>query len=113
MPSALHVQKARPLRYERQRLEEGRAEGDILPSRTGAGNLSKVFREPGIELTRPEGQLRVAIKRLDSYDPTTGEICSSGIDGTACVLTPTPIAVDPSAVASCRAISSSSPRPRV
>ena len=53
---------------------------DLL-KKTRAGNLFTVFGEPDVEVRPVEGdQLQVAIRGLDVYDPTTGEI-RSGADG--------------------------------
>jgi adenine-specific DNA-methyltransferase len=46
--------------------------------KTGAGNLFTVFGEPDIELRKlDDGQLAVAVKGVDVYDPTTGEVRSN------------------------------------
>ncbi len=59
--------------------------GDELLKKTGAGNLFMVFGEPDIDIRRTsEGQIIVAIKGLDIYDPTTGEIRSNSTDDIAC-----------------------------
>ena len=51
--------------------------GDRLKATTG--NLFVVFGEPEIEiLHEPGGLVRVAIKGMDIFDPTTGEVRSSG-----------------------------------
>jgi adenine-specific DNA-methyltransferase len=50
--------------------------GDQL-KKTGAGNLFTVFGQPDVELrTVDDGQLKVDIRGIDVYDPTTGEIRS-------------------------------------
>ena len=60
------------------------ADQKLLKS-TGAGNLFMVFGEPDLELrTLPGGKLQVALRGLDVYDPTTGEIRSSSTDDIAC-----------------------------
>jgi adenine-specific DNA-methyltransferase len=46
---------------------------------TGAGNLFVVFGEPDIEIkTLPGDMLQVEIRGMDIFDPTTGEVRSSG-----------------------------------
>jgi len=46
---------------------------------TGAGNLFVVFGEPDIEIKElPDDMLRVEIRGMDIFDPTTGEVRSSG-----------------------------------
>ena len=52
---------------------------------TGKGNLFVIFGEPDIELL-PEldGRLRVKVKGVDVFDPSTGEVRSDGADGMAC-----------------------------
>ncbi|MGH7155662.1 MAG: modification methylase, partial [Acetobacteraceae bacterium] len=46
---------------------------------TGAGNLFVVFGEPDIVLDRDEaGQCVVRLRGVDIFDPTTGEVRSSG-----------------------------------
>jgi adenine-specific DNA-methyltransferase len=46
---------------------------------TGAGNLFVVFGEPDIVIHKHEGDmLRVEIRGMDIFDPTTGEVRSSG-----------------------------------
>jgi adenine-specific DNA-methyltransferase len=52
--------------------------------KTGAGNLFTVFGEPDIDVTTTDdGQLVVEIKGVDVFDPTTGEVRSSGTDQVA------------------------------
>lgn len=59
--------------------------GDELLKKTGAGNLFMVFGEPDIDIRRTsEGQIIVAIRGLDIYDPTTGQIRSNSTDDIAC-----------------------------
>ncbi|HZL28925.1 MAG TPA: site-specific DNA-methyltransferase [Acidobacteriaceae bacterium] len=57
--------------------------GDLL-KKTGTGNLFMVFGEPDIELKEENGDLRVSIKGIDVYDPTTGEVRSHSTDDIAC-----------------------------
>jgi adenine-specific DNA-methyltransferase len=46
---------------------------------TGAGNLFVVFGEPDIEIKNlPGDMLQVEIRGMDIFDPTTGEVRSSG-----------------------------------
>ena len=46
---------------------------------TGAGNLFVVFGEPDILIhERDDGMLQVEIRGMDIFDPTTGEVRSSG-----------------------------------
>jgi adenine-specific DNA-methyltransferase len=46
---------------------------------TGAGNLFVVFGEPDIEIkSLPGDMLQVEIRGMDIFDPTTGEVRSSG-----------------------------------
>ena len=52
---------------------------------TGKGNLFVIFGEPDIVfLPEPDGQLRVKVKGVDVFDPSTGEVRSDGADGIAC-----------------------------
>ena len=52
---------------------------------TGKGNLFIIFGEPDIELLlEPDGQLRVKVKGVDVFDPSTGEVRSDNADGIAC-----------------------------
>ena len=57
--------------------------GDVL-KKTASANLFMVFGEPDLEISRRDGKIVAAIKGLDIYDPTTGEIRSSSIDDIAC-----------------------------
>jgi adenine-specific DNA-methyltransferase len=70
--------------------------GDEVLKKTGAGTLFMVFGEPDIEIAecgarnaelkkgKPERKIRVTIKGVDIYDPTTGEIRSDSTDEIAC-----------------------------
>jgi len=50
----------------------------------GTGNLFVIFGEPDIEILRDDdGRLRVRIKGVDVFKPSTGEIESSGPEGIA------------------------------
>ncbi len=53
--------------------------GEVL-KKTGAGNLFTVFGEPDIDLRTEDGKLIVALKGIDVYDPTTGEVRSNDTD---------------------------------
>jgi adenine-specific DNA-methyltransferase len=59
--------------------------GDELLKKTGAGNLFMIFGEPDLHIRKDgDGKIVVEIRGLDVYDPTTGEIRSSGTDDIAC-----------------------------
>jgi adenine-specific DNA-methyltransferase len=60
------------------------AMGDELLKKTGAGNLFMVFGEPDVEIKQEDGRVRVEIKGVDVYDPTTGQIRNSSTDDIAC-----------------------------
>ena len=60
------------------------AMGEELLKKTGAANLFMVFGEPDIAIERAGDDLVVRIQGLDIYDPTTGEVRSSGTDDIAC-----------------------------
>ena len=52
--------------------------GDKLKA-TGAGNLFVIFGEPDLKVhSGGDGTIRVEIKGMDIFDPTTGEVRSSG-----------------------------------
>ena len=52
---------------------------------TGKGNLFVIFGEPDIDVESvEEGKLRVTVKGVDVFDPTTGEVRSDSADGIAC-----------------------------
>jgi adenine-specific DNA-methyltransferase len=52
--------------------------GDKLKA-TGAGNLFVIFGEPDLRVLKDgDGMLRVEIKGMDIFDPTTGDVRSSG-----------------------------------
>lgn len=51
---------------------------------TGAGNLFVVFGEPEVTVKKEAGRLTVEIIGVDVFDPTTGEVRSSGVDDIAC-----------------------------
>ena len=52
---------------------------------TDKGNLFVVFGEPDMEQIEDEdGRLRVRLKGVDVFDPSTGEVPSDDVDGIAC-----------------------------
>ena len=52
---------------------------------TGKGNLFVIFGEPDIELLpEQDGRLRMKVKGVDVFVPSTGEVRSDGADGIAC-----------------------------
>ncbi len=52
---------------------------------TGKGNLFVIFGEPDIELTEVDGgQMQVKVRGVDVFQPSTGEVRSSGPEGIAC-----------------------------
>ena len=52
---------------------------------SGKGNLFVIFGEPDIEiLTEKSGQIRVKVKGVDVFHPSTGEVRSDNADGIAC-----------------------------
>jgi len=57
--------------------------GDLL-KKTRNANLFTVFGEPDIEIEKVDGKIKVVLKGVDIFDPTTGEIRSSGTDDIAC-----------------------------
>ena len=51
---------------------------------TGAGNLFVIFGEPDIDILQAgNGQLKVKVKGVDVFHPSTGEVRSDGADGIA------------------------------
>jgi len=57
---------------------------DKLRSQTNNANLFVIFGEPDIAIHHdPDGRLRVEIRGLDIFDPTTGEVRSSNLDDIA------------------------------
>lgn len=60
------------------RMNSDLAMGDVLLKKTGSGNLFTVFGEPDVDITREGDDIVVEIKGVDVYNPTTGEIRSSG-----------------------------------
>jgi len=60
------------------RMNSDLAMGDVLLKKTGSANLFMVFGEPDVAIEHtPEG-IVVEIRGVDVYNPTTGEIRSSG-----------------------------------
>jgi adenine-specific DNA-methyltransferase len=56
-----------------------------LPRSPGAANLFLVFGEPDVALQKQkDGKVVVEVRGVDVFDPTTGEIRSSGPDDIAC-----------------------------
>jgi adenine-specific DNA-methyltransferase len=52
---------------------------------TGKGNLFVIFGEPDIEILRTdEGRIRVKVKGVDVFDPSSGEVRSDDTDKIAC-----------------------------
>jgi adenine-specific DNA-methyltransferase len=62
------------------RMNPDLAMGDSLLKKTGAGNLFTVFGEPDVKIDETPAGLVVQILGVDVYNPTTGEIRSSGPD---------------------------------
>ena len=62
--------------------------GDELLKKTGAANLFMVFGEPDVVINarddEGEQRLRVEIRGVDVYDPTTGAIRAHSTDDIAC-----------------------------
>jgi adenine-specific DNA-methyltransferase len=51
---------------------------DVLLKKTGSANLFTVFGEPDVAIERTDDGMVVEIRGVDVYNPTTGEIRSSG-----------------------------------
>jgi len=66
------------------RMNPDLAMGGELLKKTGAGNLFMVFGEPDVEIRHADDQIQVAIRGVDVYDPTTGQVRSSSTDDIAC-----------------------------
>ncbi|MEK7276316.1 MAG: site-specific DNA-methyltransferase, partial [Chloroflexota bacterium] len=67
------------------RMNPDLAMGDELLKKTGAGNLFMVFGEPDVDVKKQkDGKIVVAVKGVDVYDPTTGQVRSSATDDIAC-----------------------------
>jgi adenine-specific DNA-methyltransferase len=60
------------------RMNSDLAMGDVLLKKTGSGNLFTIFGEPDVAIARDGDELTVEIRGVDVYNPTTGEIRSSG-----------------------------------
>jgi adenine-specific DNA-methyltransferase len=60
------------------RMNSDLAMGDVLLKKTGSGNLFMVFGEPDVRIERTPDGMVVEIRGVDVYNPTTGEIRSSG-----------------------------------
>lgn len=60
------------------RMNSDLAMGDVLLKKTSSGNLFMVFGEPDVEITHEGNDVTVEIRGVDVYNPTTGEIRSSG-----------------------------------
>jgi adenine-specific DNA-methyltransferase len=67
------------------RMNPDLAMGEELLKKTGAGNLFMVFGEPDLDIQKQEdGKFVVEVRGVDVFDPTTGEIRSSGPEDIAC-----------------------------
>ena len=52
---------------------------------TGKGNLFVIFGEPDIDILKEkDGKVRVKVRGVDVFDPSTGEVRSDSADGIAC-----------------------------
>jgi adenine-specific DNA-methyltransferase len=60
------------------RMNSDLAMGDVLLKKTGSANLFMVFGEPDVAIERTADGIVVEIRGVDVYNPTTGEIRSSG-----------------------------------
>jgi adenine-specific DNA-methyltransferase len=66
------------------RMNPDLAMGDTLLKKSGADNPFLVFVEPDVVLERQkDGKLVAEVRGVDVFDPTTGEIQSSGPDDVA------------------------------
>jgi adenine-specific DNA-methyltransferase len=64
------------------RMNPDLAMGDELLKKTGAGNLFLVFGEPDVAIEKQkDGKLVIEVRRVDVFDPTTGEIRTHADDG--------------------------------
>jgi adenine-specific DNA-methyltransferase len=67
------------------RMNPDLAMGDALLKKTGTGNLFMVFGEPDVALEKQkDGQVVVEVRGVDVFDPTSGEVRSSGPEDIAC-----------------------------
>jgi adenine-specific DNA-methyltransferase len=62
------------------RMNSDLAMGDVLLKKTGSANLFMVFGEPDVKIAHTSDGVVVQIRGVDVYNPTTGEIRSSGTD---------------------------------
>ena len=60
------------------RMNSDLAMGDVLLKKTGSGNLFMVFGEPDVAIGHTNDGIVVEIRGVDVYNPTTGEVRSSG-----------------------------------
>ncbi len=60
------------------RMNADLAMGDVLLKKTGSANLFMVFGEPDVAIEPTDDGIVVEIRGVDVYNPTTGEIRSSG-----------------------------------
>ena len=60
------------------RMNSDLAMGDVLLKKTGSANLFMVFGEPDVVVEHTPDGIVVEIRGVDVYNPTTGEIRSSG-----------------------------------
>ena len=60
------------------RMNSDLAMADVLLKKTGSANLFMVFGEPDVAIERTPDGVMVEIHGVDVYNPTTGEIRSSG-----------------------------------
>jgi adenine-specific DNA-methyltransferase len=60
------------------RMNSDLAMGDVLLKKTGSANLFMVFGEPDVSIEHMPDGIVVEIRGVDVYNPTTGEIRSSG-----------------------------------
>ncbi|HET9898457.1 MAG TPA: site-specific DNA-methyltransferase [Streptosporangiaceae bacterium] len=60
------------------RMNSDLAMGDVLLKKTGSANLFMVFGEPDVAIEQTPQGVVVEIRGVDVYNPTTGEIRSSG-----------------------------------
>lgn len=65
------------------RMNSDLAMGDVLLKKTGSGNLFMVFGAPDVDIRRTAEGVVVEIRGVDVYDPTSGEVRSSGPDDIA------------------------------
>ena len=58
--------------------------GEGVLKNTGVGNMFTYFGEPDIDVTEENGKLKVEIRGVDIFDPTTGAVKSDTTDKIAC-----------------------------